>query len=860
MPEASLFYALLTQTWQVAVVGLVVWLIARQFTADRPHFAHALWMLVLIKAITPPIWSCPSSPFSWLAMERPTAYASAPHDPTLSRPTEQLTQQEAKSFPAATSAPLALDESSFNDSHNGHPSRWSGFIAGFQWNGKSLDSALSFIWLLGAGGGLLILVLRYAALLRTLRTAKTISLPGIDAVASQLSRKLGIRRRVKILILENQIGPVVLGLINPTIVLPAVVAKSMTPAEISMLLAHELTHLKRGDLWWALVQSFAKHLLWFHPLVHWAERCVTREAERSCDEETVTALNCNPVDYARCLLKVLEHKHQLHSVSALPGVRPVDITSARLERVMRLRKGSHQSGSAMIWLVLLLGCILILPGAGLSLAQEESATKPDVESKQHQEPNRLNPSVLPIATGPFGRFQQSVQRFSAATQSSPQTPVTLKTTLYSLSRTEANTLGVTWSNYRDWSNDETGLTQKLLDSQKEMVLVYNNPTKYVELDPAAYENLLQQINQNQQARVTSVPTVTTKGSPIALLSGVESEFEAGTVELANRPNETRTVVRTFKTGLDLRVNLKTVGKGKLSLGSNFLFSDVENVAKLGTSKTLSKPKAKPNRPTVVMKFLISQIECSIDKRLALLVADEDEKSWLAIYEFAHATEGEQDAVVLTGFHAEPGENTSDKVAPSIVVSCKGDDPTNLDHCRTVKYFGNTMAVTKNVHLDQKDGQTTVSGSNLTLNGKGRVFASADEGELSFSDDGQTYSMKLTGNAKFWSGETILNQADEITSSVSPQSQTSEYRGAVRITSAEPIYSGDGYASPDITADRVWVENGVVINCSGNVRIVEKSVDGTSTTTEAEEVRLLPDEIPQGLTKKIKIEIVKSKKD
>ena len=48
-----------TQLWQVTLVGVVVLLITRLFAKNRPHLAHVLWVLVLLKCVTPPVFSSP---------------------------------------------------------------------------------------------------------------------------------------------------------------------------------------------------------------------------------------------------------------------------------------------------------------------------------------------------------------------------------------------------------------------------------------------------------------------------------------------------------------------------------------------------------------------------------------------------------------------------------------------------------------------------------------------------------------------------------------------------------------------------------------------------------------------------------
>ena len=54
MPE--LWQLVVTQAWQIAVLTILVALLSRTVIRHRPHFAHALWLLVLIKCVTPPVW------------------------------------------------------------------------------------------------------------------------------------------------------------------------------------------------------------------------------------------------------------------------------------------------------------------------------------------------------------------------------------------------------------------------------------------------------------------------------------------------------------------------------------------------------------------------------------------------------------------------------------------------------------------------------------------------------------------------------------------------------------------------------------------------------------------------------------
>ena len=51
---------------QLTVVSLIAWAGVRLFARNRPHLAHTLWLLVIIKAITPPVATTNIGLFPWL--------------------------------------------------------------------------------------------------------------------------------------------------------------------------------------------------------------------------------------------------------------------------------------------------------------------------------------------------------------------------------------------------------------------------------------------------------------------------------------------------------------------------------------------------------------------------------------------------------------------------------------------------------------------------------------------------------------------------------------------------------------------------------------------------------------------------
>ncbi|GAB5403299.1 MAG: hypothetical protein Aurels2KO_15300 [Aureliella sp.] len=211
-------------------------------------------------------------------------------------------------------------------------------------------------------------VTAYARLVKN----KTIATPTyIQELTDRLARRLSVRRSVRVRVVDGPIGPAVVGILHPTLLLPRCIVSSQSRNCLQTLIAHELVHVRRGDLGWSACQTAATLFWWFHPCVWLASRQLTIETERSCDEETITSLGVRPADYARTLLDVLEKKSEIVAAPLVPGVRPIDITLKRMERIMRIGHGSHRRTPRWIIPVLIVGAALALPGTSWLDAQEK---------------------------------------------------------------------------------------------------------------------------------------------------------------------------------------------------------------------------------------------------------------------------------------------------------------------------------------------------------------------------------------------------------------------------------------------------------------------------------------------------------
>ncbi|WP_329742238.1 M56 family metallopeptidase [Dyella sp. A6] len=155
-------------------------------------------------------------------------------------------------------------------------------------------------WLLLVLAQVPALLLQHRRTRRLYRRAGRLDDTDLQAQCVQQSRALGLRRTPRLLASSELASPQVSGLWNPTVLWPA--GHAMEPAQAPLALAHELAHLRRGDLLLGWIPALAQRLYFFHPCLRWAVREYALNREAACDAEALRQQGAAPQDYGRLLL------------------------------------------------------------------------------------------------------------------------------------------------------------------------------------------------------------------------------------------------------------------------------------------------------------------------------------------------------------------------------------------------------------------------------------------------------------------------------------------------------------------------------------------------------------------------------
>jgi beta-lactamase regulating signal transducer with metallopeptidase domain len=374
----------------VLIVPLALAALAAGRCFRRPALAHVLWVLVLVKLVTPPLvdvpvgWSIDVSP--WLAEQSPA------QPPSVTQPAPLLTSARARTVVepasdspgssvavtdrrAATKAPIAaasprvaMASASVNQSWLHLPrtaSEWL-FVAGCAWLiGSAVTAAL---------------MLRRAWLFqRFLRLAARRDQQLVGRVR-QLAHEVGLKSCPSVVVVDGVVSPMLWGLgfwghgRSVQLVFPARLAARLSAAETDALLLHELAHYARGDYWVRLLELVAHVAFWWHPVVWWARREIEMAEEQCCDGWVVERQRGTPLSYAEALLTTIDflcepgtpqRAFPTDVVTALPpaacGLGDVPLLRSRLTCIMRGQLGGQLSRS--VWIAVLGAGIIVSPVA-----------------------------------------------------------------------------------------------------------------------------------------------------------------------------------------------------------------------------------------------------------------------------------------------------------------------------------------------------------------------------------------------------------------------------------------------------------------------------------------------------------------
>ncbi|TWU39216.1 M56 family metallopeptidase [Novipirellula artificiosorum] len=361
------------QLVQLSIVALVAWFLADTVFRRRPRMQFAVWSVVLLKCIVPPLMPSLIWP---TALSGPGAWSNHKNL------TPVLTQAEASIV--TTTSVNAADHRPRTPRHNSSPSL-------FTLN--SFSGCAAAVWFVGAMTVFALIILQIRRTRLRLRRRWPRRIDQLESAFDQVQFRFGGQARrtskVRLIVTRGCFGPAAMHPTHPLIAMPGKLAERLSSQQLRPLLAHEIMHVRRGDLWLGWLQTVAVWLNWFHPLVWLASRRLSVAIEQCCDEDTVRLLQCDPADYRQGLLTTVLWKNSVPTLPVASAIRPAHLTLYRMEALMKidLSRPTQPWKCRLLWLLMI---VLLLPGARWSVSASPDKPKPTEPISQEDKA-----SVLP---------------------------------------------------------------------------------------------------------------------------------------------------------------------------------------------------------------------------------------------------------------------------------------------------------------------------------------------------------------------------------------------------------------------------------------------------------------------------------
>ncbi|MDB5336399.1 MAG: antirepressor regulating drug resistance protein [Planctomycetaceae bacterium] len=413
-------FLVLVLTNAVIATGMFAIVVACKSRIRNPAVLHWLWMLVLIKLLTPPLWNPQLAwlPASERAAVRFAETSAVPESDPIVSSTSQLSSH-IETRPVQSVQPSVMLTNPRSDrvaSNELPPTVWRRITT------ASVSPALLAVLVWGAGAVLLwgLSISRMTRLQRYLRLAVEAPVE-IQEATALLAEQLGLRRCPRVWLVPGRVSPMLWALIGPArIIVPGELFSELGGAARQTLLLHELAHYRRGDHWVRWIELASLGFYWWHPVMWLLRREIRLAEELSCDACVVSQRPDDRRIYAEMLVNTVAFLSSTGVPSCATGVGTIRNLEGRVRSIMC--STTEVRVSRRIRFVVCLLAALLLPLAPVlvraqhdeakSTSRQGTATasnEPAEETKAAGKPEAATDDLIGVVVDEAGRTVADIE-------------------------------------------------------------------------------------------------------------------------------------------------------------------------------------------------------------------------------------------------------------------------------------------------------------------------------------------------------------------------------------------------------------------------------------------------------------------
>jgi beta-lactamase regulating signal transducer with metallopeptidase domain len=331
-------------------------------TKMPPCWRYALWLLVVARLLMPVTPASTVSLFNWIGWRSTVAGAPTSVVPPGTQGAGETPALRSQDPIATTARDVGLRAETLLSSS----------LVQLEPASPTWREVVAWVWLLGATGYGLFVLVQHGRLAGALRHAKPVADPRFLSLLEEGRSMLGVRKHVTTVETSLISTPAIFGFLQPRLLIPASLMSSWDERELRHVILHELVHVRRRDVLLNWVLVFVQALHWFNPAVWFALRRLRAEREVLCDAVVLSHLH--PTEhrgYGATLIKLV---HAISQPVRLPSLAPILNTPNEIERRMTMITQFKPSTRRAAFASAVL--LLALAGLTFTRAADKEMTKP----------------------------------------------------------------------------------------------------------------------------------------------------------------------------------------------------------------------------------------------------------------------------------------------------------------------------------------------------------------------------------------------------------------------------------------------------------------------------------------------------
>ena len=218
-----------------------------------------------------------------------------------------------------------------------------------------------------------------------------------------VAEQAGVKKPVELCVNPLVSSPMLIGFFHPCIVLPGV---DISEKDFRHIVLHELTHYKRGDMFYKWLVQITVCLHWFNPFVYLMGREIAKACEFSCDEAVLAKIGYdNARGYGETLLGAMAAIRGYKENLGVAGLSEnKQLLKERLGAIMDFKRKSK----AIRFLTVLL-TLGVVSGASFIGVYAAAAPSGEVLNESLLTSGLMGTDGIPMRGGTFTQEENPVQ-------------------------------------------------------------------------------------------------------------------------------------------------------------------------------------------------------------------------------------------------------------------------------------------------------------------------------------------------------------------------------------------------------------------------------------------------------------------